>query len=83
MRSDLISIPGSATIAPFQSENKGIGCADAPSEGNNLQLMSPTDFPKGAEPAIFDRRGLENAALGVDLTRKVPGPKPKAEILRR
>jgi hypothetical protein len=33
----------------------------------------------GAAPDIFGRRALENAAPGVDLTRKVPGPKSKAD----
>ena len=54
-----------------------------PSPSARLLIGLPENFPKQAEPVVFGPARMENAALPIDLTRKVPEPKPKTEILQQ
>jgi hypothetical protein len=51
-----------------------------PSRSARLVIGLRENFPKQAEPAVFGPARMENAALLIDFTRKVPEPKPKTEI---
>jgi hypothetical protein len=53
-----------------------------PSPSARLVIGLPENFPEQAEPAVFGPARMENAALPIDFTRKVPEPKPKTGILR-
>jgi hypothetical protein len=68
---------------PQRPKNKGIGTADMPSPSARLLIGLSENFPKQAEPAIFVPPRVENTVLAIDLTQKVPGPKPKTEIFRQ
>jgi hypothetical protein len=54
-----------------------------PSPSARLLIGLLENFPKQAEPVVFGIARMENAELPIDLTRKVPEPKPKTEILRQ